>query len=186
MRTCDKRPQGAVRYREAIPELVAIHDTFRHGNTAMLTMRKALQYQVSNRLNAVQMEDDVILCADFKARCLHEVRQRPEELIQLFSMRQDDLRVGSRYIAGYKYLMNQCFYLPLKIAKLALECFDEFEAQRKDNRIGGTDSLIQHTLKKHKLRYWSVVPNLADHEVGVSAIDSRRSSRRQSLTFKME
>jgi hypothetical protein len=167
-----------------VPELIAIHDTFRQGNTAMLTMRKALAYQVGNRLNAVQMEDDIILCAHFKARCLHEIRQRPEELIQFFSMRQDDLRVGSRYIAGSRYLMNQCFYLPLRIAELALECFDAFEAQRQDNHIGGTDSLIQHTLKKHKLRYWNVVPNLVDHEVGVSAIDSRRSSRRQSLTFK--
>jgi hypothetical protein len=150
----------------------------------MLTMKKALEHQVGNRLNAVQMEDDIILCANFQERCVAEIRQRPDELIQFFSMRKKDLTEGSRHIAGYSYLMNQCFYLPLGIAELALACFDEFERQRTDNHVGGTDSLIQYALKKSKLRYYNVVPNLVDHEVGTSAIDSRRSSRRQSLTFK--
>jgi hypothetical protein len=173
----------AQHYRSAIPSLVAIHDVFTGGNTPMLNMRKALEYQVNAAVSAVQMEDDIILCADFVARCLHEIRQRPSELIQFFSMRKDDLSVGSRYIAGYKYMMNQCFYLPLTIATFALDSFNEFEQQRTDNRVGGTDSLIQYVLKKHRLKYWNVVPNLVDHEVGVSAIDKRRSSKRQSLTF---
>ena len=184
MRTCDKRPLRPLHYCGILLELVTIPDTFSDGNTAMLTMQKALYFQGNNALNAVQMEDDIVLCCNFKERVLREISQRSNELIQFFSMRKDDLSVGSRYIHGYQYLMNQCFYLPLHIAKFALDCFDEFEGQRTDNRIGGTDSLIQYTLKKHKLRYWNVVPNLVDHEVGVSAIDKRRSSKRQSLTFR--
>jgi len=45
------------------------------------------------------------------------------------------------------------------------------------------DTMIGDWLKKRKERYWVVVPNLADHQIGKSAIDSRRSSKRVSKTF---
>jgi hypothetical protein len=183
MRTCSQRQGRYAYYVSFLPALIEIYDDFAGGNTAMQNMRKALQYQVAHGLNAVQMEDDIILCNDFAKKCIHEIQQRPRDLIQFFSMRKDDLTIGSRYISGYKYLMNQCFYLPLHIAQLILENYEEFEQNRTDNRIGGTDSLVQYALKKHRLKYWNVVPNLIDHKTGVSAIDSRRSSQRKSLTF---
>jgi hypothetical protein len=183
IRTCEQRPERIKIYNKYIPGLIEIFDT---ENNPMLNMKKALQYQINCNISSVQMEDDIELCNDFVKKCAIEIKKRPMELIQFFSMRKDDLVIGSRYIAGYNYLMNQCFYLPLYIAKFALDCFDEFEEKRTDNRIGGTDSLIQFTLKKYKLKYWNVVPNLVDHISGFSAIDKRRSSKRQSLTFKYE
>jgi hypothetical protein len=148
-------------------------------------LKKALSIAIELNSNAVFLEDDIELCLNFKDRVLNEIQKRPDDIIQFFSMRQDDLTIGSRYIAGYKYLMNQCFYMPLSVIKKVYDCFDEFETVRTDNRVGGTDSLIQYTLKKHKLKYWNVVPNLVNHTEGVSAIDKRRSSKRQSFTFEL-
>lgn len=187
MRTCEQRKDAFKSYVADIPCLINCYDDFDKTvfqNTSMLNMKKALSIAINEKSAAVILEDDIILCADFMKKALKEIEQKPNDLIQFFSMRQDDLTVGSRYITGSKYLMNQCFYAPLSILTLIYQTFDEFEEVRQDNRIGGTDSLIAYTLKKHKLRYWNVVPNLVDHKASVSAIDKRRSSARQSFTFE--
>lgn len=128
------------------------------------------------------MEDDIILCDNFTERVLHEINKRPDDVIQFFSMRKDDLTIGSRYITGSKYLMNQCFYLPKGMAKEILEFAKDWKGWEKDPT--GLDTLIASYLKSKKLRYWNVCPNLVDHKVQKSRIDSRRSSKRQSLTFE--
>ena len=38
--------------------------------------------------------------------------------------------------------------------------------------------------KDIKIKYWNVCPNLVDHKIMKSRIDPRRSSKRQSFTFK--
>lgn len=186
MRTCKQRPQSIYQYFSYIPELIECFDDFEGENTSMLNMKKALSIAIKNKSSAVFMEDDIILCQNFKVRLLAEIDKKPNDLIQFFSMRKDNLTIGSRYISGSKYLMNQCFYCPLHIIEKIYDCFDDFEAQRKDNRIGGTDSWVQFALKKHKLKYWNVVPNLVQHIIGQSAIDKRRSSKRLSITFNYE
>lgn len=128
------------------------------------------------------MEDDIILCDDFVKKAFDEIRKRPNNVIQFFSMRKDDLTIGSRYITGSKYLMNQCFYLPEGMAKEILEFAKDWKGWEKDPT--GLDTLIASYLKSKKLRYWNVCPNLVDHKVQKSRIDSRRSSKRQSLTFE--
>lgn len=187
MRTCLQRPLAFDDYKNQIPNLINCYDDFDkrvHSNTSMLNMKKALSIALDNNTPSVFLEDDIILCDNFYNKVINNINDKPTDLIQFFSMRKDDLLIGSRYIAGYKYLMNQCFYMPLSVIQKVYDCFDEFDTVRTDNRVGGTDSLIQYTLKKHKLNYWNVVPNLVNHYDRVSAIDKRRSSKRQSLTFE--
>ncbi|GHT33517.1 hypothetical protein FACS189434_07820 [Bacteroidia bacterium] len=185
IRTCKQRNGRFEHYQKFIPDLLECYDNFEGENTSMQNMRKALIMAIERRKSAVFIEDDIILCNDFYNKILAEISKYRYNVIQFFSMRKDDLTIGSRFIAGRKYLMNQCFYMPLEISRLALKYFDEFEQNRTDNNIGGTDSLIQYVLKKHKFWYWNVVPNLVNHIDGVSAIDKRRSSKRQSLTFRL-
>jgi hypothetical protein len=187
MRTCPQRPLAFDTYKNQIPNLINCFDDFdkqTHGNTSMFNMKKALCMAIEQNTPSVFLEDDIILCDNFYNKIIEEINTRPSDLIQFFSMRKDDFIIGSRYIAGSKFLMNQCFYAPLSIIEKIYECYDEFENIRTDNRIGGTDSWVQYALKKHKFKYWNVVPNLVEHKVCVSAIDKRRSSKRQSFTFQ--
>lgn len=186
IRTCRQRPGAFERYKSAIPGLIECFDDLDktiYCNTSMLNIRKALRIAFDTKSSAVFLEDDILLCENFYHKVLGEINNHAGDVIQFFSMRKEDLTIGSRYIAGYKYLMNQCVYLPLEVIEKILDCFDDFENIRTDNKIGGTDSLIAFTLKKYKLNYWNAVPNLVDHLIGTSAIDRRRSSKRQSLTF---
>lgn len=181
IRTCKQRIDRITEYKELIPSVNIVYDGI--GNP-MANMKAAISLQIKSKSNAVYLEDDIILCDNFILKINHEISKRPIDFIQFFSMRKNDIIYGSRYINGSLYLMNQCFYMPLFIAEMVYNSFDEFETNRTDNRVGGTDILIQYVLKKYKLKYWNVVPNLVDHEIGVSAIDKRRSStNRQSFTF---
>ena len=56
--------------------------------------------------------------------------------------------------------------------------------ERLDEHPTGLDLTIADYLKKTKQKYLVYCPNLADHRIGKSEIDSRRSSKRVSLTFK--
>lgn len=127
----------------------------------------------------VHMEEDIILTQDFIAKINAVISQRPNEVIQFFSMRKDDLIKGSRYDGNY--LMNQCFYLPAGYST-AIHDYYQFW-QNKEKHPTGTDSMICDYLKAGKEKYWIHVPSLVDHRVAKSMIDPRRSSKRQSLTF---
>lgn len=127
----------------------------------------------------VQMQDDVILCDNFKKRALEEISKRPNTIIQFFSMRKADLEIGSRY--DRNFMMGQCYYLPRGYAKALLTYAKAWG--RYDEHPSGDDVIIQDFIKALKLQYWIVVPNLVDHVEGVSVIDKRRSRMRKSKTF---
>ncbi len=44
--------------------------------------------------------------------------------------------------------------------------------------------MVADFLKERHMRYYIHVPSLVEHRIGKSLIDPRRSSRRQSLTFR--
>jgi hypothetical protein len=94
--------------------------------------------------------------------------------------------------------MNQCFYQPAGIGKAVSEFlphwFEEqfrlLDAEPKESKIagsrgvGGCDMMMQHFYKAHGIRHWVHIPSLVEHAIGVSVINKRRSSRRQSKTFE--
>lgn len=164
-------------YEKQIPELIICKDMIRN---AMDTFRMSMAMVGDSA--CVNMEDDIVLCNDFHNRILEEIAKRPDDVIQFFSMRKDDLTVGSRYITGSKYLMNQCFYLPKGMSADILKYMDSWG--RYDEHPTGCDTLMADYFKEHKIRYWNVVPNLVDHLPVKSRIDPRRSTKRQSLTFR--
>ena len=95
-------------------------------------------------------------------------------------MRGADLEIGSRF--DNNFMMGQCFYMPLTYSKQLLE----FKNTWTDIELHptGLDSMLADFLKSRREKHWIQVPNLVDHRVGKSLIDSRRSSKRQSKTFK--
>lgn len=187
VQTCEGREHYAQYLKEHIPELIVNYDDFTDSGAFKST---AWQNYLRGLLLAgtdptVQMDDDIILCDDFYSKINNIIDQQPNDVIQFFSMRKDDLSIGSRYIAGSRFMMNQCVYLPKNMAQsIYLHAF-EYEKNPHDFFVP-IDLVMADFFKKNKIRYWNVVPNLVDHRIGKSAIDARRSSRRQSLTFKFQ
>ena len=127
----------------------------------------------------LHLEEDIILTDDFINKINLVIGQRPNELIQFFSMRKADIKIGSRY--DNNYMMNQCFYLPAGYSKLIANYYNIWD--KKNKFPSGSDIMINDWLKTRKEKYWISVPSLVEHRVTKSMIDKRRSSKRQSKTF---
>lgn len=130
----------------------------------------------------VHMEDDVILTQNFTEQLHQEIATRPDVVIQFFSRRSKDLTEGSRW--DNSFIMNQCSYFPPGYSAAIAEHFAAWKAGghlAKDPN--GSDLMIRHWLRSRRERYWIHVPNLVEHRVARSLINSRRSTKRQSLTF---
>ena len=141
-------------------------------------------WQLAGGHATVQYDDDIILCNNFHERLMSEIDKRPNDVIQFFSMRKDDLTIGSRYINGRRFMQQQCYYLPPGMAEQIREYLPEFYDQAEGGQ-SPTDIMMGQLFSKMKLKYWNVVPNLVDHIVGVSAINSRRPKHRVSKTFQL-
>lgn len=166
-------------YLKEIPDLIVVKDK---KHNAYDTFQMALNQGLGG--GAVHLEDDIILCNNFINRILEIINQHPSDVIQFFSMRKDDLTVGTRYINGSKFLMGQCFYIP-EYLSLSLYAYS-YNWERIKEHPTGLDTMISDFLKLNKINYLNIVPNLVDHQCVKSRIDPRRSTKRQSLTFNKD
>lgn len=127
----------------------------------------------------VHLEDDIILTKDFIPKLEAAIAEHPYDIIQFFSMRKADIDVGSRW--DRKFAMNQCTYFPKDIGLDLVEYSKTWPYRERDPN--GYDTMMNDWLKSRKQKYWIHVPSLVQHRQGVSLIDRRRSSKRQSPTF---
>lgn len=127
----------------------------------------------------LHLEEDVIITNNFVEKINKAISERPNELIQFFSMRKADIEIGSRY--DNNFMMNQCFYLPSGYGLLIAQYYNTWH--RKDEFPGGYDMMMNDWLKTRKEKYWIHVPSLVEHRVAQSVADKRRSKNRQSKTF---
>lgn len=158
-----------------LPDALICYDQQRD---AMDTFLRALA--LAGDEPAVHMEEDVRLASNFRDRLEAAIAERPEHVIQFFSMRKADLTTGSRWDSNY--LMLQCTYLPAEYSAL-IRAYAPVWPARKEHPTG-CDTLIRDWLKARRERYWIHVPSLVDHLPVKSLIDPRRSTKRQSLTFE--
>lgn len=162
-----------------IPNLIVVKDVKRD---AMDTFFRGLEAAEDDC--AVHLEDDIILCSDFYNKITQAINENKQDVIQFFSMRKDDLTIGTRYINGSKFMMNQCFYLPKGMSKDLREWAKTAVYTPDIVNGAGYDILMANYFKEKKIKYLNWCPNLVDHMECKSIIDSRRSSKRQSLTFE--
>lgn len=177
MRTCEGREDYAVYMHSQIPNLVEIKD---FEKDPMKNFMNALEAAGDDE--AIHFEDDAILVENFVEKSQKVIDKYPDTVIQFFSMRKADLTIGTRMEKGSTFLAAVCFYLPAKMSKGLRAYFPKWE--RWDEHPTGLDITVADYLKKTKQDYLIFCPNLADHRVGKSKIDSRRSSKRVSFTFK--
>jgi GR25 family glycosyltransferase involved in LPS biosynthesis len=144
---------------------------------AMHTFLKALSMAGDGA--CVHMEDDIILTKNFLQKLTFEISQRPNVPIQFFSMRKDDLSVGSRWDTSF--MMNQCFYLPEGMSKELRDWYVHWD--KKYIHPTGSDIMVCDFLRIKKQKYWIHCPSLVQHRSERSLINPRRSTKRQSKTF---
>jgi len=185
--TCSGREEMIQYLQNEIPNLVVSFDNFKDAgkfkSTSFYNARKG--WKLAGNEASVFLEDDIVLCDNFCSKIEAIIQERPNEVIQFFSMRKKDISIGSRYESGTNFIMHQCYYLPSGMAQKVYEYSFEFEdACNYGEHIGPNDMVTQYYLKKNKIKYWLHVPSLVDHRQCKSMIDPRRSSKRQSLTFK--
>lgn len=133
--------------------------------------------------SVVFMECDVILCEDFRKKLEQEIWRRPNEVLQFFSMRKDDLTIGTRKMLGSTFSMNQCHYFPQHMPQKLYDYYFEWKkTKRGRENPNGYDYFMADFFHKNKISYWIICPNLVNHRQSKSMIGGR-SSKRQSKTF---
>lgn len=131
----------------------------------------------------VVLQDDVILTDNWRDKIEAVIAEHPGDVIQFFSLRRNDDELGSRYLPGRSYLMNQCYYLPVGMPGSLLEFVRNWETEHPELSTGD-DSAMAAYLRANRLRYWLHVPSLVQHRTWTSEINSRRPRNRQSRTFE--
>lgn len=130
----------------------------------------------------VFLEDDVILCDGFRDEIEKVIEQYPNMMISFFTLRKIDRPTVMR---GADFCMNQCYYLPEKMARKIYEySFEWLKTERGKANPTGYDYCMADWLKEHKLRYILWSPSLVQHKQQKSRINPRRSSKRQATNFK--
>ena len=166
--------------KKNLPDAHFIIDTEKRG--AMWGYLQSLKYL--NNENGLVLQDDIVLCYDFYKKVTKEIAKKPFNFINFFSMRKDDLTIGSRWMSNF--LMNQCVYYPNYHSENIIRWHKEYwvPANYEGNKpTSATDLFLRSYLKKNKIKCWLVIPNLVNHRQGKSSIDSRRSSKRLSFTY---
>lgn len=169
-----KREEWVAYLRSRLPTLEIVYDSV---GSAYHTFLDSLAKQGDDA--AIHIEDDVILTQNFMSKAESVIEERPNTLIQFFSMRKDDLIVGSRL--DRNYCMSQCTYIPAGYAPEILLSGQQYH--RRHHFSEPYDTMMNAWLKTKGKPYWIHVPSLVDHRVAKSLIDPRRSSKRQSKTF---
>lgn len=172
LRTCPGREEFADYLKAALPDAEFLKDQRQNPGLSFIGAMRAAGPDA-----VLHMEDDVILTSNFREKVEAVIAKLPKTMIQFFGIRGADLTVGSRW--DTRFLWTQCFYMP---PGWSAEIVRYFPTWRGD-KLHNYDSMVGHWLNENRLRYWIHVPSLVQHREAKSAIDPRRSSKRQSKTF---
>jgi len=172
-----------------IPDLIVIPDTVK-GFMPEKNMKSAMFVFLQSMIFSggepfIHLEDDVILCEDFKNKVLGEIEKHPDSLIQFYTNRATDYKLGSRFVTGSKFAWNQCTYYPKNMGLEIAKSYPDW-VEQNNNRLKhptGLDTIVADYMKKHKLKYWVVIPCFVQHAEGVSAINPKRARDRSSKYF---
>jgi GR25 family glycosyltransferase involved in LPS biosynthesis len=160
---------------EQIPEAIVYYDEF---GDAMKSYLHVCQDIVKGQ-PAVLLEDDIVLTSDFKAKIEAVISEYPEILINFFSLSKK--HTAPHFKKGREYCMNQCEYFPAGFSEKVVKAYQDWPLREKEPNA--YDFLVGYAWGYNK-PYLVWCPSLVQHRQVKSIIDPRRSSKRQSITFK--
>ena len=123
-----------------------------------------LKYISSN--DSILLEDDLILCKNFKERIEEIVAQYPNSVINFYESPHDFYFTEER--RGIKYRFNQCTYYPKGVSKLIADKMEEIWPRYQN--IKQYDFLQAYAMDELGMSYLSYRPCLVQHLNGRSII----------------
>lgn len=126
-----------------------------------------------NDYNAVLLEDDVILCKNFKERIENVINQNPTDIINFFT--NPLIYFTTQYSLDFCY--NQCTFYPQGISeKIAVEMIDLLDSNLIKFKEG-YDSLESRALKRLQIPHLKYRPSLVQHNDKKSLITKSSPDR---------
>jgi len=133
-----------------------------------------------NDYNAVLMEDDIVLCKNFKEEIEKVIKQYPNNIINFFSS-------PSRYYTTHFsdiFIYNQCTYFPRGLTKfLADKMMEMYEDEIKYPREQRYGSLLNIVLVENGIPHLIYRPTLVQHIDAISTRDAKKLGR-NTIYFK--
>jgi hypothetical protein len=161
-----------------------VWDVSRNGYDTFLA---ALAYAAGGA--ALHLEDDVELTTGFGAKVEAVLADHGNDVVQFFSRRGDDAEKGSRAQPGAGFTWTVCFYVPERLSRNLASFGRGWSSQGfpevvdEHGKRPAFDYMVGAFLQAAHESYWLSVPSLVQHKDWTSAVNSRRSRRRQSATF---
>ena len=166
------RAANVERMREQLPELEVLVD---HDRDAYRSYERACERIAET--GGVLLEDDALLCRDFRARVEAVIREvGPDHVINFFERPKSYFPAG--FVGGSLFMWTQCVYLPGGFAGRVFSYYEQFHTERPKKAAGmAYDLLIGYALVKEKRRYYRHRPTLVQHLPFPSVIGPRPTNR---------
>lgn len=114
------------------------------------------QLESISDFDVVLLEDDIILCRDFKERIEEVIKHHPDEIVNFFF--RPSIYFESEYRA---FAYNQCTYYPSKVLK---DIISFFKIHRKPIYVKTPEEIIQYYLRKQQIsKVYTYRPSLVQH-----------------------
>lgn len=161
-----------------IPEAVVYYDEFGNAREAFVHVCDKL---IKDDEPCVMLEDDIILCDNFKNKIEKVIAEQPDMLINFFSLSKKFIE--PHYKKGREFCMTQCVYFPVGLNRRIVEVYPEWLEVTHHQYLSAVDYLTGYAWGNNR-NYFVYCPSLVQHIEGKSMINPKRSSKRQSITFK--
>ncbi len=132
------------------------------------------QLEIISEENSVLLEDDLILCKNFKQRIEEIINQFPDKIINFFTFP----KIYFQTREFKKFLWNQCTYYPKNISKQIALVMKKIKKQKEE--IGKSlqyDVLESLALEELGITHIQYRPCLIQHLDGKSLIGNSNSGR---------
>lgn len=116
-----------------------------------------------NSTGAVLLENDVLLCRNFRERIEAIIDEKgKDEVISFFE--KPKVWLPTAYVGGSNFSWMQCLYLPPGVPGRARQYLDEFRTNRpKQFRGVSVDIFLSYVFVKEKIKYWRIRPCMVQH-----------------------
>ncbi len=125
--------------------------------------------------NFVLLEDDVVLCHDFKAKIEAVINEHPNDIINFYTRPMEYFT--SQWSLDFHF--NQCTYYPKGITKNIINKMIELHTYAVEHNLdyGGYDIYESNSLRKLNIPHFQFRPCLVQHNDHNSLISSSHDNR---------
>lgn len=129
------------------------------------------QLDIISEYDSVLLEDDLILCKDFKNHIEEIIKKYPNMIINFFTYPKAYFKTSE----SFEFMYNQCTYYPKGIGKIIA---NEMLKIKKDFLNRGYDVIENRALRKLKIKHIRYRPCLIQHLDNDTLIQTKTLNRR--------